>query len=99
MTEWLNPQQAATNPETNNHAAGPTEATPTPDRTKRRRDEQASSRDRTKRPRGDQSEEEKGETSDKEASPELSRPKRPRSTMNDEMTEETNEAKTKTKKK
>jgi hypothetical protein len=29
MAEWLNPQQAAMNPETNNHTDGPTEPAPT----------------------------------------------------------------------
>jgi hypothetical protein len=84
MAEWLNPQQAATNPETNNHAEGPTEATPTPAGTKRRRDEQASARERTKRPRGDQPEEEIVETSDREASPQRIRKKRNRPMMEKE---------------
>jgi hypothetical protein len=68
-------QQAAKNPETNNHTTGPTKPTPNPARTKRHQGEQASSQEWTKQPGGDQPEEKKVETSDIEASPQLLRKK------------------------
>jgi hypothetical protein len=39
MAPWLNPTQAATNPEANNHATGHTEPTLNQARTKRRQGE------------------------------------------------------------
>jgi hypothetical protein len=89
MAEWLTPQRAVTNPETNNHVEGPTEPTPKQARKKRRRDEHALAREQTKRSQGDQPEE-KVETSDIEASPQI-----PRKKLTQPTTEEEKEKKEK----